>query len=307
MKKILFIVALMLVCGLTNAQEGSTLEQPMAPALEFPWEQENVGDFAEPVSYVFQREADVLYSVTIKRRIDLREKMNHPLYFPRTPRGSWRSLAQVIFDAMDMQNTENEDALKIYSDEFCRELMNRNTIQENMNYSEVVIGGDVDENGEVLGDKQIQYNLEAQNILGYDVVEVWFFDKQRSLQDVRIMKIMPYFEYDKPGANMGQNEDENEVADNNKSQRQLGWIKYNDLRPYLAKQEVKNIKNNSQRLSLDDLLTWKRMFKGYILAESNVYEDRHVADYISNSRDQMIESDKITEKMRKQEHDLWEF
>ena len=67
-----------------------------------------------------------------------------------------------------------------------------------------------------------------------------------------------------------------------------------------------NTKNNAQRLSYDDLLTFKRDFNGYIYAEDNVY-GRQIQDYIANARDQMIESDKITDKLRTYESDLWEF
>jgi hypothetical protein len=82
---------------------------------------------------------------------------------------------------------------------------------------------------------------------------------------------------------------------------------YDELRPYLAQQEVYNQKNNAQRISLDDLMTWKREFSSYIYQEQNVYNDREIQQYITNARDQRLESDRITEKIRKFEHDLWEF
>ena len=66
------------------------------------------------------------------------------------------------------------------------------------------------------------------------------------------------------------------------------------------------MKNNAQRLSFDDLITWKRDFTSYIYKEANVY-DRDIADYIANSRDQRIESERITDQLRTLESDLWEF
>jgi len=88
--------------------------------------------------------------------------------------------------------------------------------------------------------------------------------------------------------------------------KRVGYIYYPELRPFLAKQEVYNVKNNAQRLSFDDLLTWKRDFTSYIYKEANVY-DRDIQDYIANSRDQRIESEKITDRLRTFESDLWEF
>ena len=66
------------------------------------------------------------------------------------------------------------------------------------------------------------------------------------------------------------------------------------------------MKNNASRISFDDLITWKRDFSSLIYKESNVY-DRDIQEYIANSRDQRIESERITENLRKFESDLWEF
>ena len=92
----------------------------------------------------------------------------------------------------------------------------------------------------------------------------------------------------------------------NRTQKRVGYIYYNELRPFLAKQEVFNVKNNASRISFDDLITWKRDFSSLIYKESNVY-DRDIQEYIANSRDQRIESERITENLRKFESDLWEF
>ena len=90
------------------------------------------------------------------------------------------------------------------------------------------------------------------------------------------------------------------------TKRRIGYIYYPELRPFLAKQEVFNVKNNAQRLSFDDLLTWKRDFSSLIYKEANRY-DREIADYIANSRDQRLESERITNELRTLESDLWEF
>ena len=107
MKKIVLSVLALCLATAAFAQEdttGSTMNQPVRKPLELSWEQTEVGDFSELVPYVYQRNADVMYYHTIWRTIDLREKMNHPLYFPQETRGTWRSMAQVIFDAIDVDH-----------------------------------------------------------------------------------------------------------------------------------------------------------------------------------------------------------
>ena len=108
------------------------------------------------------------------------------------------------------------------------------------------------------------------------------------------------YDYDSEGGS-----DDNDVRGTMMKKR-VGYIYYNELRPFLAKQEVYNVKNNAQRLSYDDLITWKRDFTSFIYKEANVY-DRDIQDYIANSRDQRIESEKITDRLRTFESDLWEF
>ena len=51
------------------------------------------------IPYTHLREADVMWSKRIWRVIDLREKINHPLYYPTTPILDRKSLYDVIKDA----------------------------------------------------------------------------------------------------------------------------------------------------------------------------------------------------------------
>ena len=314
MKKI--VLSLFAIClGITAfAQEdttGSTMVQPIRKPVEFPWEQTEVDDFSNPINYVYQRNADVMYYHTIWRTIDLREKMNHPLYFPQEVRGTRRSLAQVIFDAVDIKNPDNENAMRIYSDEYCTLPMSREDVKAclvNIKHMEQVDP----ETFEVIGDLEYEEEFTSAQVLLYRIKEIWFFDKKRSVLEVRILELEPMIEYEREGDGREPNPEEMQDQDDEdvgplKSKKRIGYILYDELRPYLAQQEVFNQKNNAARLSLDDLLTWKREFSSFIYQEQNVYNDRQIDEYITNARDQRIESDRITDKIRSFEHDLWEF
>ena len=312
MKKFSLLLIALFTAAFAFAQEdgefdGSTMAQPVRKPVETPWTQVNTGEFSEPVPFAHQRQADVMYYHVIWRRIDLRDKKNHPLYFPVEVKGTWRSLAQTIFDAIDFANPDNVDALPIYNDEFCTIPYSREEVANSL--TQTIQQPIVDpETGDIIDYQEIHENFEAKNIMSYNIKEVWFFDKQTSKYYVRILELEPILEFERNNPNSNYDEDmgDEENVRAQKTRRRLGHIYYEELRPFLVKQEVFNTKNNAQRLSYDDLLTFKRDFNGYIYAEDNVY-DRQISEYIANARDQMIESERITEKLRTFESDLWEF
>lgn len=312
MKKFSLLLIALFTAVFVFAQEdgefgGSTLAQPVRKPVETPWAQVNTGEFSEPVPFAHQRQADVMYYHVIWRRIDLRDKKNHPLYFPTEVKGTWKSLAQTIFDAVDFTNPDNENALPIYSDEFCTIPKSREEVMTTLSEARQIPIADP-ETGDIIDYQEIHENFEAKNIMSYNVKEVWYFDKQTSKYYVRILTIEPILEFERENPNMNNDDDleDEDIVRAAKTRRRVGNIYYEELRPFLVKQEVFNTKNNAQRLSYDDLLTFKRDFNGYIYAEDNVY-DRQISDYIANARDQMIESERITEKLRTFESDLWEF
>lgn len=312
MKKFTLFAIMLLAACFAFAQDdeidGSTLEQPVRKPVETPWEQVNTGDFTEPIAYTPVRQADVMYYWTIWRIIDLREKVNHPLYFPADQKGTWRSLGQTIFDAIDMSNPEKtDDVLPVYQDEMCTMPYSRDELQGLVSMTQTISDYDI-ETGEEIGTKELIITFEPKQITQYRMKEVWYFDKQYSTFRVQILQIEPMIQYDR-SEGKSSNYDEEEDSEDVKGElvlKSLGHIYYNELRPYLARQEVFNMKNQAARLSFDDLITWKRDFASLIYKESNVY-DRDIEDYIANSRDQRIESERITDKLRTFEHDLWEF
>ena len=290
-------------------EEGSTMQQPInrAPA-EFAWEQVDVGEFSAPVPSAPIRQADVMYYYTIWRTIDLREKVNHPLYFPTEVRGTWRSLAQTIFDAIDMDHPDRtEDVLPVYTDDMCLEPTPRGDLRGNLAISYNIDDIDI-ETGEVIGTKPVEIPFEPKDIISYNIKEIWYFDKQTSTFKTQILTLEPIMEYVRPNTSSNYDEEsqDNENVSEAPVKKRIGYIYYSELRPFLAKQEVYNVRNNAQRLSFDDLLTWKREFASLIYKQANVY-DREIQEYITNSRDQRIESERITDELRKFESDLWEF
>ena len=69
----------------------------------------------------------------------------------------------------------------------------------------------------------------------------------------------------------------------------------------LARHEIFNENNDAQRISFDDYFMQRR-FNSYIMAESNVYENRWINQYTVGI-DVLLESDRIKEWLFEQ-HDL---
>ena len=59
--------------------------------------------------------------------------------------------------------------------------------------------------------------------------------------------------------------------------------------------------------TFDHLLNARR-FNGTIYLEENVYGDREIKDYMKeNSLMQLLESERVKEKIRNFEHDMWNY
>ena len=243
------------------------------------------------IPYTSLREADVMWNKRVWRRIDLREKQNHVLYFPIKDYAQCRkNLFEIIQDAV-----LNEGTITAYSpgsvvapdDMFTTPL----TTEEVKKILTPTTSEDVyDEFGEITGTQEVENPIVASQVKFYDIKEEWFFDKQRSVMDVRIIGILPMIEV--------------ETETGEKALKDLFWIYYPEARYVFANNEVFNMANDAERRTYEDIF-WKRQFASRITKVSNVYE-RRIADYKSGI-DALLESEKLKEEIFNVEHDLWHF
>ena len=85
----------------------------------------------------------------------------------------------------------------------------------------------------------------------------------------------------------------------------LFWIYYPHAREILKRGQAFNTRNMTQSVSFDEIINSRR-FSGVIYKEENVYENREVKDYMNNnSFMRLLESERIKEKIRNFEHDMW--
>ena len=236
------------------------------------------------IPYTNLREADVMWCKRIWRKMDLREKINHPLYFPAQKIKDRRSLTQVIMDAV------NEGSLTAYrgDDEEFTTVMTKAEIDGIMSRTDTLFVDDPDNPGNQIM-KIATNEFDPSEVTEYRIKEDWFFDKQRSVLDVRIIGLQPVkFE-----------ENEGEVRS-----KPLFWIYYPEARSIFANAEVFNRQNDAERKTLEDIF-WKRMFGSYIFREQNVY-NRTISEY-AQGMDALLEAERVKDDIFKLEHDLWEY
>jgi len=245
----------------------------------------------EPVPYKFTREADVYWSKTIWRIIDLKEKMNLPLYYPTEATMSRPNLVKLITESIKNEGTKIYDP--ITKVEF--------TVETSRDEVERGLGAGKDSS---LVDgvwKFAPKEPKYDQVTKLELKELWFFNKQYSSIEVRIVGLCPIRVYSKA--------DNNAVADSSAAetleQKKLFWVYYPDVRRILTQNSAFNVKNDAQNISYDDLFTQRR-FSSYIIQESNAYNDRAIVEY-QNGMDVLYESERIKESIFTWEHDIWEY
>lgn len=243
------------------------------------------------MEYAFLREADVLWAKRVWEVIDLKQKINLPLRFPREGDTKDRkSLIEILMNAID------EGPLTAYSttdDEFTTPM----TLEE----FKKIGGAGMDtiqitdpEPPYLTRDSAVQRTFSRDKVIAYRIKEEWFFDKQRSIMECRIIGIAPL---------MLAEDEYGNVREGN-IQKPLFWIYYPEARKLLANAEAFNRENDTERRTFDDVFH-KRMFNSYIIKESNVY-NRRIEDY-KTGLDALLEAERIKSEIINLEHDMWEY
>ena len=242
-------------------------------------------------TYQHVRHADAMWSQKFEQEIDLREKINQVFYYPIQEIDDRKNLIDVLMDAID------EGTIIAYGNAYIDD-----EFQSPMTRSEIEligIDGQKIEITEIYDDEIEDYRPDtiinvfiSTNVRKYRIKEERFFDKQRSVMEVRILGICPVLDkYDDNGLYRGESP--------------LFWVYFPHARIVLSKAEVFNHrKNDAARLTYDDVFH-KRFFHSRITKESNKY-NRKINEY-KVGIDALLEAERIKEEVFHLEHDLWEY
>jgi len=264
----------------------------------------------KPVPYPNLREADVMWSKEIQRKVDLREKMNHPLYYPTRQIGERMSLIDLLLYGIKNEGLTPYDPNGNPGDEFKTVITWSEILGKFDAGVDTVSTIDVSTGEPVT--RIVENEMTTSEVKQYIVKEIWYFDRKYSTLQVRIVGLCPIREFFKQTAQMqggqalaasgGASEEEN---DDNATQTKLFWVYFNDARPLFANHEVFNTFNDAERRTFDDIF-FKRKFASYIVQESNVYDNRDINEY-SLGTNAVLESERIKNWIFTTEHDLWEY
>ena len=242
------------------------------------------------VPYPYIREADVMWERRVWREIDLREKINLPLYYPTEPINDRKSLFDVIKQGiLDDGSITAYDPGPIGTDDEFTKVLQPTEVKEMLTRSDTTWTDNI-YTGE---QEQVITNTEVKSadIRKYRLKEDWVFDRQRSVMDIRIIGLCPLKE------NIGSDGEF-------RGYTPMFWLYFPELRYVLVNWDVFNRENDAERRSFDHIF-WTRQFNSTITKVSNVY-DRNISMYKSGI-DALLEGEEIKEALFNFEHDLWNF
>ncbi|MCS6929845.1 MAG: gliding motility protein GldN [Saprospiraceae bacterium] len=226
------------------------------------------------------RESDIMWEKRIWRIIDVREKMNLPFAYPEEP------FFKILSDAAVKGD------LPVYSvdDDKFRKRLSTDDVLSMMSKTDTIVTFDPETYEEKI--QVVRNDINWADVKRFRIKEIWFFDKETSTMQVRILGIAPLI-------------DVRDNEGNFRYEKAMFWIYYPQARNLLARHRVFTLGGNTNAtLSWEDFLE-QRYFSSFIIKESNVY-DRRIEDY-ARGVDALWESERIKNAIFNFEQDLWQY
>ena len=239
------------------------------------------------IPHRYTGESHVKYHKRVHRVLDVREKKNRVMHWPRNP--YYKIITDAAYKGSNADGgitTYTSDSLDYGSSYEVEELKNRGSYE----FVTQTVGAFGD-----LEDTVINVQFKPEDIKKYRIMEDWIFDFKYSDFRAKIIAIAPLFELKaSTGVSLGEDA--------------LFWAKYEDLRPIHVNQEVFNPFNDAARLSFDDWFEM-RQFSSYIVKESNMWDldIKYQEAFLDDPMAALLESEKIKNDLFIFEHDLWEY
>lgn len=325
MKNLLVVVTL-LVGSFSSFAQSNLLNAKTPDQIGKKNSAQLISDNDKPLPYGYVHDRDVLMGKTTWEIIDLDERINFPLYFPIDTANIGKD-RRSLFDVL-VKEIKKGTITEVYADDYFNTKKTFKDMTSSFTYIDTTDAGREEVNNyrdqyfppttpkvtykkvkgkkvEVVSAPAIarvldpqfinRRELTAQDISGYRIKGFWYFDKRQSELKYRLLGICPVA----PEAR--------DVGAENPDYIDLFWIYYPAVRDILHESKAFNDKNSAMPISYDQILNSRR-FNSVVYKEENVYGDRAISDYMKeNSQKQLLESERIKEKIRNFEHDMWNY
>ncbi len=242
----------------------------------------------------------------------MRYKQNYQLYFPvRSDNAAYRSLFKVILDAvldnMPIYRKKQDNIEPVFSFDqlvakadiprlFSSDFAGTSDI-DIATSSDVLIN--YDSITDIMAPNLFAYESFVRNQLKYLIQEIVFFDKHTSRMYSKIIAIAPLH------SDMIINHKETGDYMGAMLESLMFWIPFDELRPYLARQEIIPQSNDKGRITFDEFFT-KKLYTSYLMGDSNMY-DRMFLNYAKTEEEVKKEQQRVFDELLNFEQDLWEY
>jgi gliding motility associated protien GldN len=301
--KNLLFVAFAVAGSLTVSAQSNLLNAKTPDEIGKKTEAQLNSDNDKPLPYGYVHDRDVLMGKTVWEFVDIDERINFPLYYPIDTAFVGKD-RRSLFDVL-IKNIKNGKITEVYADDYFNSKKTLGDMASSFKYVDTIPAGfdeinnyydDYKSGAKVLDPQFVnQQDLTAQDISGYKIKGYWYFDKRQGEMKYRMLAICPVT----PEAR--------DIGKDNPDVIDLFWVYFPAVRDVLHEAKAFNDKNSAMPITFDHLLNSRR-FNGVIYKEENVYGDREIQQYMKdNSQMQLLESERIKEKIRSFESDMWNY
>ena len=282
--KVYYLVFVALLVSSYSNSQSNLLNATEVDQIGKQTKEKIAADNDSPLSYGYIDDRDILWSKVVWEFVDLNQKINLPYYYP-IDTANISNDRRSLFDTL-LKGIRKGDIKNVYSDSF---------------FTSKITGSEINEklvNIRLNGDYPDTFRIQTQDIEGYMMKGMWYFDKRLGELKYRLLALAPM---GKDVLTLGLPDIEDDEL------YELFWVFYPSARNILHKAKVFNPKNVSQPISYDHLLNARR-FNSVIVREENIYGNRKIADYIrGNALFQLLEADRFKESIRDKEIDMWNY
>ncbi|HEX9979752.1 MAG TPA: gliding motility protein GldN [Flavobacterium sp.] len=288
-------VALFAAGSMSSFAQSNLLNAKTPDEIGKKTEAQLISDNDKPLVYGYVHDRDVLMGKTVWEVIDLDERINFPLYYPIDSANIGKD-RRSLYDVLSKAIKEGQ-ITEIYTDSYFTTKKTMKDITASLSRVDTTDMGREQINAGLPVDEQyvVKYNVASIDVSDYRVKGYWYFDKRQSEMKYRLLGICPMT----PDVYTMDKEEKDYI--------ELFWVYFPAARDVLHGAKAFNDRNSAMPITFDHLLNSRR-FNATIYKEENVYGDREIAEYLKeNAQMQLLESERVKEKIRNFEQDMWNY